>query len=68
MTTKITLDLTPDEAYWLQQFCVDAAIRWHELWQDTADGKRPYLDVESCKRLNRRAHEYAERIQELRTV
>jgi hypothetical protein len=66
MPPKITLELTPDEAFWLQQFCVDAAIVWHGLWQDTADGKRPDLDVESCKRLNRRAHEYAERIRELR--
>lgn len=66
MTTKVTLELTPDEAFWLQQFCVDAAIVWHGLWQDTADGKRPDLDVASCQRLNRRAHEFADRIRELR--
>jgi hypothetical protein len=65
MTTKITLELTDNEAFWLQSFCVDAAIVWHDLWQDTAEGKRPDLDAESCKRLNRRAHEFADQIREL---
>jgi hypothetical protein len=65
MPPKITLELTPDEAWWLKTFCVDASIVWHDLWRDAAEGKRPDLDAESCKRLNRRAHEYAERIREL---
>jgi DNA-binding transcriptional LysR family regulator len=62
---KITLELTEDEAWWLKQFCIDAAIVWHQNWQDVSDGKRPDLDADSCKVLNRRAHDYAERIQEL---
>lgn len=65
MSTKITLELTPDEAFWLMLFCGSAAMVWHQNWQKVADGKRTDLDVDACQTLSRRAHEYAERIQEL---
>lgn len=68
MDKKITLELTEDDAFWLQQFCFDAASVWYDNWRKANPGKEPYLDMGACERLNYRALSFANRIQELRSA
>lgn len=68
MDNKITLELTEDDAFWLQVFCGDAASVWHNNWLKAKAGEAAHLDVGSCERLNDRAWSFANRIQELRTA
>lgn len=63
MAQTVTLELTADEAFWMQQLCVDAGSYWHSLWQDATNGKRPDLDVESCSRLSRKAWDFYQKLE-----
>ena len=58
----VTLTLTASEAWFLAQCCADSASKWHELWQDTACGKRLDLDLNACRLLNRQAWGFYEKL------
>lgn len=62
MSDTVTLTLTADEAWHLRQMCADSASRWHHLWQDAMDGKRPDLDAKGCLSLNRKAWDFYHRL------
>lgn len=68
MDNKITLELTADDAFWLQQFCSDAASVWYANWRKAKDDESSNLDVGACERLNDRAWSFANRIRDLRSV
>ena len=68
MDNKITLELTEDDAFWLQQFCSDAASVWYDNWRKAKDGNAPHLDMGACERLNDRAWSFANQIRELRSA
>ena len=69
MDKKITLELTEDDAFLLQQFCADAASVWYDKWRRAKNGKVSRLDtITSCQRMNNRAWNFANQIQELRSA
>jgi len=55
--TKTTVTFTVDaaDAFWVRCALNDSIIRWGDLAIDAADGKRPDLDVESCRSIRARA-------------
>lgn len=52
---EVTITLSNDDAYWMKQFCGDAAIYWDTLLSQVTSGRRPDLDESSCRRLRDRA-------------
>ena len=65
MDKKITLELTEDDAFLLQQFCADAACVWFDKWRRAKSGKVSRLDTITCQRMNDRAWSFSNKIQDL---
>ena len=65
MTTTTTVTFTLEELAQLRRAAADSGCYWHHLWQDIADGKRPDLDADSCKRISHQSWELWRRLREL---
>jgi hypothetical protein len=65
MANTVTLTLTAAEASQLAGALVDSATRWHQLWQDAIEGRRPDLTPEGCSALRRAAWAQYDKLREL---
>jgi hypothetical protein len=63
--TTITLTLTRNEARQLQSQLADAATRWHSLWRDAVEGRRPDLTPSGCSAVGKAAWDRFDQIAEL---
>lgn len=63
--TTITLTLTKTEAIQLQGQLADAATRWHSLWRDAVEGRRPDLTASGCSAVGKAAWARFDQIAEL---
>ena len=63
--TTITLTLSLTEARQLQSQLADAATRWHSLWRDAVEGRRPDLTASGCSAVGKAAWARFDQIAEL---
>jgi hypothetical protein len=63
--TTITLTLTRSEVLQLQGQLADSATRWHQLWRDAVEGRRPDLTPSGCSAVGKAAWARFDQLAEL---
>jgi hypothetical protein len=63
--TTITLTLTRSEVLQLQGQLADSATRWHSLWRDAVEGRRPDLTPAGCSAVGKAAWARFDQLAEL---